>query len=314
MNPKNQNPPQDLVAIDIAMDSLQVQTRQTRFTVPHDRPGHAQLLQHLRGLADPLVVCEATGGYERPLLAALRAASIPCCLVNPFRIRAFANSEGIRAKTDPLDAQVILRFAQEKHLQPTPAPDPAREQLALLLDRHRQLSGELAREKNRLHKATGLIVRSLRRLIRLLEKELAWVDQHVQKLFQQNPALAQLDRLFQSISGIGPQTSRALLAYLAELGHLGRRQVIALAGLAPYNRDSGAHTGRRRIGAGRAKLRATLYMAAQAAARHNPVIAPYVQALRNRGLPYKSAMVAAMRKLLIHAHALLKNHNSTLAK
>lgn len=304
-----------LVAIDIAKDALQVlfEADASSFSLSNDPAGLRQLLKRLARLQNPFVICEATGGYERPLLASLHQAGIAVALINPSRLRAFALSEGIKAKTDPLDARMILRFAQQKRLTPTVAPDPACQKLAALLDRRSQLSEQLAREKNRLQKCPKLIAASIARMIRTIEKELAAIDNQIEKLIATDARLAAKAKTLQGVKGVGKVTAWTLLGYLSEMPYLGRNQLVALAGIAPFNRDSGKTSGKRSIFAGRAKVRKCLYMAAQTAAQHNPVIKPYVQGLIQRGKPYKCAIVAAMRKLLIHLQSLLKIEQKSLA-
>jgi transposase len=316
MTQKNENPVKThhLVAIDIAKETLQVQCADgSSFQVGNDSAGLGQLLKRLESLEDPFVICEATGGYERALLRTLHELRIAVALINPGRLRAFAISEGIKAKTDPLDARMILRFAQEKRLTPTPPPDPGSQQLAALLDRRSQLSEQLAREKNRLPKSLKPIDASIRRILRCIEKELAIIDAQIEKLVAADAPLEAKAKILQGVKGVGKVTAWTLLGYLSEMPHLGRNQLVALAGLAPFNRDSGKTSAKRSIFAGRAKVRKCLYMAAQTAAMHNPVIKPYVQGLIARGKPYKCAIVAAMRKLLIHLQSLLKAQQKSLA-
>lgn len=230
-------------------------------------------------------------------------------LINPSRLRAFALSEAIKAKTDPIDAMMILRFAQQKHLRPAPPPEPVRQELAAMLDRRSHLTTQLAREKNRLQKCQKTIATSIRRMIRFVEKEIASLDAQIKLLVTKDRRLDAQAQLFQSVKGVGEVTAWTLLAYLGEMSRLQRNQLVALAGVAPFNRDSGKVSARRSISAGRSKVRKCLYMAAHTAATHNPVIKPYVAGLVARGKPYKCAIVAAMRKLLIHLHSLLKHHH-----
>jgi len=316
MNQKNQNQNnnRDLVAIDIGKDSLQVQTTEAGFSASNNDKGFAELLKRLARLASPFVICEATGGYERALMTALHQAHIAVHLVNPARVRAFCRSEGIKAKTDPIDARMLLRFAQEKKPHATPPPEPTRQELADLLDRRSHLTEQLAREKNRLQKSPPCTAKSIQRSIRFFEKEITAIDKKIRKLIDSDDQIKGQAMIFQSVKGVGEITSWTILAYLGEIGHVSRNQLVALAGVAPYNRDSGKKSGRRCIQAGRAKVRRCLYMAAQVAARFNPVIKEYVGKLIARGKPYKCAMVAAMRKLLIHMQSLLKNHQIALAK
>lgn len=317
MTPKanpNHYPHHHLVAIDIAKDTLQVQdSGGAAFQVSNDPAGLRRLCKHLEGTENPLVVCEATGGYERTLLAVLHQAQIPLALVNPARVRDFARSEGQKAKTDPIDARLILRFAQSKALTATPAPDPATAELAALLDRRSHLTEAVAREKNRIQNCSRFIEGSIKRMQRCIEKELALIERQIQKLVASTPLLETRAAVLQEVKGVGQVTAWSILAYLSEASHLDRNKLVALAGLAPFNRDSGRFRGQRHIFAGRAKVRKCLYMAAQTAAIHNPVIKPYVQRLIARGKPYKCAIVAAMRKLLLHIQSILKTQQRALA-
>jgi transposase len=303
------------VAIDIAKESLQIQTDHAAWLVPHTATGHRQLLERLRPLGPVQVVCEASGGYEQSLLLFLHQQGVPVSLLNPARVRAFARSEGQRAKTDPLDAAILLRFAHEKHPVPTPPPAPSQAALAAWLDRRAQLSEQLAREKNRLQKSPALLHPGLRARIAFIEDQLAEVDGQLHRVVQADATLRERAAVLQSVTGIGAVTTWSLLAYLSEIAATDwhRNQLVALAGLAPWNRDSGKWKGKRSISGGRAKVRRCLYMAAQSAAQHNPVIREYVQRLIARGKPYKCAIVAAMRKLLIHLQSLLKHHQNALA-
>jgi len=235
------------------------------------------------------------------------------CVLNPSRVRAFARSEGIKAKTDAIDTAVLLRFAQQKALRPTPAPDPTHQELAALMDRRGHLSSEIAREKNRLDKAPHTVMASIKRMIRLIDKEIAAIERKIEKLIEHDPKLNPKARIITGVHGVGKVTSWSILAYLGEITELSRNQLVALAGVAPYNRDSGKTIGKRSIYGGRAKVRKCLYMAAKSAAQHNPVIKAYVEGLRARGKPYKCALVAAMRKLLIHIQSLLRKYQFTLA-
>ena len=298
------------VAIDIAKDSLQIQTDHAAWSVPHTDAGHRQLRERLQPLGPVQVVCEASGGYEQPLLVFLHQNGVLVSLLNPARVRAFARSEGQRAKTDPLDAAMLLRFAHEKRPVPTPPPAPQQAALAAWLDRRAQLSEQLAREKNRLQKSPALLHPGIRAMLTFIEDQLADVDRQLHSVVQADATLRDRAAVLQSVTGIGAVTTWSLLAYLSEIAAADwhRNQLVALAGLAPWNRDSGKWKGKRSISGGRGKVRRCLYMAAQSAAQHNPVIREYVQRLIARGKPYKCAIVAAMRKLLIHLQSLLKHH------
>jgi transposase len=299
--------PIDYVAIDVSKATLQVQDDRCAFALSNDSKGHRKLLDHLKTRANPLAVFEATGGYERDLLRSLHQAGMPLAMVNPARVRHFARSEGVRAKTDPIDGKMILAFARSKALQPMEAPSEGLLKLAALLDRRGHLVEQLAREKNRLQNSEAFIHRSIKKMIRILEKEIAAMESTIDKLVGSDPGLQSRAGIIESVKGVGKITAWTLLAYLSEIEGLNRNRLVALAGLAPFNRDSGKFSGRRSIIGGRAKVRKCLYMAAHTAATCNPVIAAYVQRLRERGKPYKCAIVAAMRKLLTHIQSLLKN-------
>ena len=301
------------IAIDIAKESLQVQIGKQPGSYSYDPEGLKQLLALIHTHMPATVVCEATGGYERPLMDLLFEKDIPVALVNPARVRAFAQSEGMKAKSDPIDARMLLRFSEQKQPTSTKAPDPEQAELAGLLDRHDQLTGHLAREKNRLQKSPKTIRQSIERMIRLIEKEIESINQRIKKLIEANASMREDARIMQSVVGVGEITAWSILGYLSEITTVGRNQAVALAGIAPYDRDSGKFKGKRRIQGGRAKVRRCLYMAAQSAAVHNSHIKTYVEGLRARGKPYKCAIVAAMRKILIHLQSLLKNPEKCLA-
>jgi transposase len=300
--PTNTNPT-DYIAIDVSKATLQIQDDQRTFAVDNDSEGLRKLLKHIKTRQNPLVVFKATGGYERGLCEFLRKKAIPLTMVNPARVRDFARSEGVRAKTDPIDTKMILAFAKSKALCAMEAPSETCTKLAALLDRRGHLVEQLAREKNRLQNSEKFILRSIQRMIKILEKEISAIDE----LVSSEPGLQSRSQLIQSIQGVGKITAWTLLAYLTEIEHLNRNRLVALAGIAPFNRDSGKFSGKRSIIGGRAKVRRCLYMAAQSAANCNPIISAYVQRLRERGKPYKCAIVAAMRKLLLHIQSLIKN-------
>ena len=294
------------VAIDVSKSTLQVQDDRRAFAVGNDPKSHRKLLSYLKTCANPLVVFEASGGYERALLQSLHKAGMPLAMVNPARVRDFARSEGVRAKTDPIDGKMILAFAKSKALRAMAAPSETCLKLAALLDRRGHLVEQLAREKNRLQNSEPFIHRSIKKMIKILDKEIAAIEKAIDQLVNSDPGLKSRSEIIQSIKGVGNITAWTLLAYLSEIEDLNRNRLVALAGIAPFNRDSGKFSGRRSIIGGRAKVRKCLYMAAHTAASCNPVIAAYVQGLRDRGKPYKCAIVAAMRKLLIHIQSLMK--------
>ena len=299
----------NLIAIDVAKDSLQIQIAQRAWQVPNTANGLARLNKAIQALKRPWIVCEATGGYEQGLLQFAHKKA----LANPARVRAFAKSEGLKAKSDPIDAALLLRFAKSKDLKPTPPPSPKQQTLQALMDRRSQLTESLAREKNRLQKSPQCVRKSIEKMIHIIEEELVQIDNQIERLIAEDPLMNEQSSRMQSVSGIGKTTAWAILAYLSEINSLKRNQLVALAGIAPFNKDSGKYRGKRRIEGGRAKVRKCLYMAAQSAAVHNQHIKAYVEGLRNRGKPYKCAIVAAMRKLLIHIQSILKNTQFSLA-
>ena len=297
------------LAVDTGKALLQIQSATRAFRVSNDASGWRQIRAHAAEFEPALIVCEASGGYERALLNFLSEAGVAFRVVNPARVRAFAASEGIKAKTDPIDAKVLFAFAREKKLQPMAPPSPEQQRLGALLDRRHQLVELIAREKNHLEHAGKEASASCQRLLRVIEKELEKIELLIRRLVASHPRLRAEAELLQRVDGVGEVTAWSILAYLHEITSLSRNKLIALAGVAPFNRDSGSSCAKRRIRGGRAKLRRALYMAAHTAATHNPVIRPYVQGLLQRGKPYKCAIVAAMRKLLLHLQSLLRKSN-----
>lgn len=301
------------IAIDISKLTLQVCSCFFSGCFPYSDSGLKQLIQRIRTVDSPIVVYEATGGYERILADALRQNSIAGRIVNPSRIRAFAKSDGLKAKTDPIDAALILRFAQQKQLEPTESPSDTELTLKAMMNRRSQLVASITSEKNRLDKDPPCTHKSIRNVIRMLEKELAIFDRDINNLVAGNKQMSKRQEIMSEVVGVGNITCLTILAYMPEITRLSRNELVAMAGLAPFNRDSGKYKGQRKIDGGRARIRKCLYMAATTAAVHNKHIKSYVDALRSRGKPYKCAIVAAMRKLLIHLQSLLKINQFSLA-
>lgn len=268
----------------------------------------AQLVERLRALAPALVVLEASGGYERLAVAHLGAAGLPVVVVNPRQVRAYAKACGILAKTDGIDARLLARFAAAVRPAVRALPDAEQQQLAALLARRRQLVGMWVAEKNRLGQALAAVKPTIKPVIRVLEAQIEACDDELSGLIKTSAVWREKDDLLRSCPGIGPVSSRTLLAGMPELGRLDRKQIAALAGLAPVARDSGKHRGQRHIAAGRAQIRSTLYMAAVSAVRCNaPVKAMYVR-LRAAGKPPKVALTACMRKLLVILNAMVRSN------
>jgi len=294
------------IAIDISKATLQIQDEHQSFTTQNNPDGYPQLFTHIKTCQNPLVVLEASGGYERGICEFLHKKEVPLAVLNPARVRDFARSEGVRAKTDPIDTKMILALAKSKNIQAIAAPSEICTKMAAFLDRRGHLVEQLAAEKNRLQNSEKFILKSIKRMINILEKEIAVIEKTIDALVTSDPQIKTHSEICQSVKGVGKITAWTLLAYMSEIQHLSRNKLVALAGIAPYNNDSGTFKGKRSIIGGRAKVRKCLYMAAHSAATCNPVIAAYVEGLRSRGKPYKCAIVAAMRKLLIHIQALIK--------
>lgn len=273
----------------------------------NDLSGINQLINKVNKYPNSLVVMESTGGYEKLSAINLHQANHQVCIMNPRRIRDFAKSMGILAKTDKIDSDVIALFASKIDPEPNFEYDEEVNRLADNNTRRRQLINIITMEKNRLDKASPTHVKGINRVIKFLTKELHKIDIEQQKLLESNTEFAEKAELLTSVKGIGEVTARALLAELPELGGLGSKQIAALAGLAPYNRDSGKFKGLRTIWGGRATVRCALYMATLVATRHNVVIQTFYQRLLAAGKKKKVAITACMHKLLIIINAMIKN-------
>jgi transposase len=298
------------VGIDVSKDRLDVHVRPEglAFVVSRDGKGLEQLIDRLRALAPALVAVEATGGFETIVAAALGGAGLPLAVVNPAQIRHFAQAIGRRAKTDPVDAAVIAHFAETVKPEPRPLPDEAQGLLAELVTRRRQIIEMLVAERQRERLASNRKVRkSLARHIGVLEKELREIDTDIDTLVRGSPVWRAKEDLLASVPGVGSITARIMLAELPELGTLDRRRIASLAGLAPYTRQSGKWKGKSMIGAGRAPVRAALFMAALVASQRNPVLKPVYQRLLAAGKPKMVALIAIARKLLTILNAILRD-------
>jgi transposase len=298
------------VGIDVSKDRLDVHLRPSaeRFAVARDGHGLDQLVARLVTTRPELVVLEATGGFEITVAAALAAAGLPLAVVNPAQIRAFARAIGRLAKTDRLDAELIARFAEQVRPAPRPVLDEQAQILAELVARRRQIVEMIGMESNRRRQArSAKVVHGIARTLAALQAALAELDREIDGQVRGSPAWRAAEDLLTSVPGIGKITARTLIAELPELGHLDRRRIAALVGVAPVNRDSGAWRGHRAIAGGRSAVRNTLYMAALSAASWNPAIRTLYLRLRARGRPAKAALVAAMRKLLTILNAIMRD-------
>jgi len=267
------------------------------------------VVARLQALSPAIVVVEATGGYERAVVAVCGAAQLPVAVVNPRQVRAFAQALGRTAKTDAIDARVLAEFGARVRPEARRLADAATQALAALVTRRRQLLEMIGMERRRLEQAppTGRITRDLRNHIRWLERRVEDVDDEIGTAIQASPLWRAQDDLLRSVPGIGPTTARPFLAELPELGRLDRRRIAALVGVAPFNCDSGQHRGHRHIWGGRAAVRSVLYMAALSAVRHNPTLRVLYRRLIDHGKPAKVALVAVMRKLLTIVNAMMKH-------
>jgi transposase len=268
--------------------------------------GWSALQQALAKLNTCCVVIEATGGLEIPLVQALAEAGLAVAVVNPRQVRDFARARGILAKTDKLDAQVIAEFAHAVNLQPRSLKNEQLRDLSGLVMRRQQLLEMLTAEQNRLRTAPGALHKQLREHIQWLKERLKSNDRERDHLIKNSPLWQAKANLLRSAPGVGPGLSSSLIADLPELGTLNRREIAALAGLAPFNRDSGTLRGRRAIWGGRSRVRNMLFMATLSATRHNPVIKAFYQKLIHAGKPHKVAMTACMRKFLVILNTMMK--------
>ena len=296
------------VGIDVAKVHLDVAWEQARWRLSNDARGHRELVERLAKTNTSIhVICEASGGYERPLLLALERGGIDFSLVQASRVRQYARACGLLAKTDAIDAQLLARFGQAIAPPPSKALPPAQRQLRELEDHRRHLVRLLVAEQNRRAQLSNkTLLRLNTRFMVQLRKQIAQVEALLNASIEQNKELSAKARKLTSIVGVGPRTASLLLAQMPELGELNRREAAALAGLAPFNRDSGSLTGKRAIFGGRRAVRCGLYMAALVAARRNPILAPFYQRLPQAGKPPKLALTATMRKLLIVLNSALK--------
>jgi transposase len=299
------------VGIDVSKDTLDVYIRPDAIVrqFANSEEGISSLLGCLENLNPTLVVVEATGGYERAVVAALSVAKMALSLVNPKRVRDFAKALGYLAKTDAIDARILSEFAARVRPAVRPLADADTWKLQALLTRRNQLIGMRTMEKNRLAAVKDRAIRrSVETVLRTLEKEIGRADHDLDAAIQACPMWAAKDELLQSIPGIGPVVSRTLLAALPELGRLSRGQVAMLAGVAPINRDSGTYKGKRMILGGRAVVRSVLYLASHSAKRGNGMLQAFSDRLKSAGKAPKVIRVAIARKLLIIANAVLRDN------
>jgi transposase len=308
------NSPILYVGLDVAKSSLQLDLTGKSHSLTNDAKGHAQLLKLLGPHPGAHVVCEATGGYEQPVVRVLHAATQPVTIVEAGRVRHFAKAKGLRAKTDPIDAGVLSAYGRTFEPPATPPPSPTQARLSQLSHRRLQLIDTRIAETNRAaHYTDKFLLRQTRQLQQLLEKQIAACDCAIAELIAADPDLKFRAQRLDAIAGVGAVTAAAVLAQIPELGKINNNAAAALAGVAPFNRDSGDQTGNRHIAGGRKTLRCALYMAALSAVQFDPILKAFYMRLRAAGKKPKVALVAAMRKLIILMNRLLKNPQFQLA-
>ncbi len=297
------------VGVDVSKDYLDVATQPEarQWRVANTEAGRQALVRRLKQLQPKLVVMESTGGWEKPLAWELTVAEVAVAIVNPLHVRYFAKSMRILAKTDRLDARVLAQFAEKA--EPAVRPPVDKETLALkaLVARRSQLVEMLVQERSRLKLTPRNLQPGIREHIAWLKRRIGQADSDLRKAVKSSPIWKVEDDLLQGVPGVGPKLTQMLIAGLPELGKLNRHQAASLVGVAPFNRDSGRFRGRRMIWGGRAVIRAPLYMATLTATRFNPVIKVFYQRLRKAGKPFRLALVACMRKLLIILNAMMRD-------
>lgn len=298
------------VGIDVSKDKLDVAIRPDgdRWTAGNDEKGLEKMVARLLERKPTLVVLEATGGLQMPAVVALASAKLPVVVVNPRQIRDFAKATGRLAKTDSIDSDVIAHFGEAVRPQIRPLRDAETQELMDLVSRRRQLVDMITAEKNRLKTARKKVRKNIQEHISWLEKRIQDVDTDLSKRIKQSPAWRAKDEILQSAPGVGPVLSVTLLSGLPELGTLNRKEVAALVGVAPLNRDSGKQQGTRCVWGGRANVRSVLYMCTMSAIRWNPAIRTFYLRLTEAGKKHKVATTACARKLLTMLNAMIRTN------
>ena len=296
------------VGIDVSKAYLDVAFRPSgeRLRVSNSESGIAELVARLSTMRPTLVVLEATGGYQAAVVASLAIAKVPTAVVNPRQVRDFAKATGRLAKTDTIDADVLAHFAEVIRPEPRPFVDEQTLALEALVTRRRQVIEMITAEKNRLAQSHKSLRSTLKAHINFLQRELQDTNRELDGMLRKTPMWREHEDLLRTAKGVGRMTIATLFADLPELGTLDNKRIAALVGVAPFNRDSGTHRGKRMIWGGRASVRAALYMAALVASRHNPVIRAFYERLCAAGKPKKVALVACMRKLLTILNAMIR--------
>jgi transposase len=305
------------VGIDVSKDTFHVATCPAVITtcLANTPQGHRQLCRILKEHSVALIVLEATGGYERPLTAELLEASLPVVVANPRQVRDFAKGMGQHAKTDPIDAQMLAKFAQIVQPAAKTHATPQTNELSELVRRRRQLNDLRTQESNRMQMIHHVKVRkSIQKMIKTLDFQINEIDTLIREFIDSDDDFKTKDRIIQSTPGVGQQTSAMLIGNLPELGKLNRQEIAALVGLAPWVRSSGKYDGKAHIYGGRKEVRAALYMAAFTARRCNPVIREFADRLKQEGKAYKVIITACMRKLLTILNLMIRNQTQWTPK
>jgi transposase len=302
------------IGIDVSQDNLDIaiHPQNSTFRVTNDLAGRAELVLKLAAYEIEGIVLEATGGLERAVMSELETAGYKTCRVNPVQIRHFAKAAGKLAKTDKIDAEMIAHFGQSLKPALTLLPDAQTRELQALVTRRQQVVAMVTMEKNHLHSCETWVRQSIEAVIAQLEAQLKELETRLAQVSTQRPQWQERLAMLTSVKGIGPVISQALLVHLPELGQRTAKQIAALVGVAPFNRDSGKFRGQRRIQGGRKELRSLLYMAAMCAVQHNSVFRDHYAQLLQRGKPRKVALVACIRKLLGILNAMLRDNQPWL--
>lgn len=298
------------IGVDVSKDRLDVAVHESGevFDCRNTVSAFAELIERLRRLDPALIVLEASGGYEQEALFALLAAGLPTARVNPRQTHNFAKAMGYLAKTDRIDARVLAHFAVAVHPKVSQGPSPEQLALSELVSRRQALMEMLVAERNRLRLTRTAAARAhIERHIIWLEQQLDDMDGELRRMIAHSQTWRELDRLIESVPGVGAIAAASLLTQLPELGHLNRREIAALAGVAPFNRDSGNHRGNRHVAGGRAAVRTVLYMCAVSGLRCNPALQTFYRRLKAQGKPSKVALTACIRKLLVTLNAIVRD-------
>jgi transposase len=296
--------------LDVAKASLQLHFQDRQYALANSTAGHKKLLALLEPCSQVHIVCEATGGYERPVVAALQAADLPVSVLNPGHVRHFALSQGGRAKSDPLDCAVLTSYGQAHKPAPTPKPNPALAQMRAWVDWRAQLKEQLVRARQHgEHTTDAFLLKQQAKLCKHLQAQIDTVEKQLAALVAGSATHQEQVEVLDQMPGIGFLTAITVLCHMPELGQLNRQQAAALAGLAPWTRQSGPWQGQRHIGGGRAVVRHALYMSAVVLAKQKQTtLGKFYRHLRDQGKPAKVALTAVMRKLLVHMNQTLKEH------